>query len=61
MSSLQVNVRLTPDVVAHIDRLVECGDFGDRSEFARYAIRKTLMVYTARGPLTSPETEEVRG
>lgn len=45
-----VGVRISADDLERIDKLIESGDFGSRSEFARYAIRKMLMNYEGRHP-----------
>lgn len=58
---IHCNFRLPTDIVTQIDELIECGDFGDRSEFIRYAIRKTLMVYGGRCQTPSSKIEVMRG
>ena len=50
MKSEQLNVRLTPALLAEIDKLVESGEFGNRVEFVRYAIRMTLKDFDGRSP-----------
>lgn len=45
-----VGVRLSAEDLERIDELIISGDFGSRSEFARYAIRKMLKNYEGRSP-----------
>lgn len=45
-----VGVRLSAEDLERIDELISAGDFGSRSEFARYAIRKMLKNYDGRSP-----------
>lgn len=45
----QLCIRLTSGQLAAIDVLVDSGDFGNRSEFVQYAVRKILMNYEGRG------------
>ena len=42
MVNHQLGVRLTDEQFAAIDKLVESGEFGNRSEFVQYAVRKLL-------------------
>ena len=42
MVNPQIGVRLTPEQLRIIDNLIESGDFGNRSEFVQYAVRKLL-------------------
>ena len=42
MVNPQIGVRLTPEQLRVIDNLIESGDFGNRSEFVQYAVRKLL-------------------
>lgn len=46
--SVLVGVRLSPEDVAKIDKLIEQGEFGDRGEFLRYCVRKKLLENTDR-------------
>jgi len=41
----QVGVRLTPEDLAIIDRWIEKGDFDNRAEFVRFAVKKVLKLY----------------
>lgn len=43
-----VGVRISEEDLERIDALIASGDFGSRSEFARYAIRKMLKGYEGR-------------
>lgn len=43
-----VGVRISAEDLERIDQLIAAGDFGSRSEFARYAIRKMLKSYDKR-------------
>ena len=43
--SIQVNIRLTPDEADAIDRLIESGDFDNKTEFIRFALKKVLKAY----------------
>ena len=43
MANPQIGVRLSPQQLAIIDALVESGDFGSRTEFVQYAVRKMLL------------------
>lgn len=45
-----VGVRLTQDQLAAIDKLIDSGEFGNRSEFIQYAIRKMLKTFESRTP-----------
>lgn len=45
-----VGVRVSAEDLERIDELIASGDFGSRSEFARYAIRKMLKSYEGRSP-----------
>ena len=45
MKSEQLNVRVSPTILQEIDKLVESGEFGNRVEFVRYAIRMTLKQF----------------
>lgn len=42
---VQANVRLTPEEASKIDFLIESGDFDNRTEFIRFALKKVLMSY----------------
>lgn len=42
MSNPQIGVRLTPAQLNTIDKLIAAGEFGNRSEFVQYAVRKIL-------------------
>lgn len=48
--TVQVGVRLSPEDVAKIDKLIEAGEFGDRGEFLRYCVRKKLKEVGDRLP-----------
>ena len=50
MVTPQIGVRLAPNQIAQIDALIAAGDFGNRSEFVQYAVRKILMSYENRSP-----------
>jgi len=50
MKNPQVNIRLSEDIVADIEKLIEAGEFDSTSEFVRYAIRKTLKSFKSRTP-----------
>lgn len=50
MVSEQLNVRVSPALLDEIDALVESGEFGNRVEFVRYAIRMTLKGFKGRNP-----------
>lgn len=54
MASRQVNMRVPIELLDEIDRIIKSGDFGDRSEFIKYAIRKTLQNYSGRGQNPPP-------
>lgn len=43
--SIQVNIRLTPEEAEAIDRLIESGDFDNKTEFIRFALKKVLKAY----------------
>lgn len=43
MKSELIGIRLSSDELAKIDELIRSGDFGSRSEFGRFAIRKMLI------------------
>lgn len=55
-----VRVRLSAEQIAAIDALIEEGEFEDRSEFIRYAIRKHLKIYNGRGQTPPPKQNEGR-
>lgn len=42
MVNHQLGVRLTDEQYAAIDKLIESGEFGNRSEVVQYAVRKFL-------------------
>jgi Arc/MetJ-type ribon-helix-helix transcriptional regulator len=42
---IQMNIRISEDEAAAIDRHIESGDFDTRTEFVRFAIRKVLDAY----------------
>lgn len=42
MRGVQVNIRMTQSEIEQIDKLIENGDFENRTEFVRYAVRKFL-------------------
>lgn len=46
----QIGVRLTPEQLREIDMLIESGDFGNRTEFIQYAVRKMLKEFKGRAP-----------
>lgn len=48
MKSEQITVRFTPEQFAEIDKLIESGDFGNRTEFIQYAVRKMLKEFEKR-------------
>lgn len=48
MPSEQLNVRISPNILAEIDKLIESGEFGNRAEFVRYALRMTLKSFDKR-------------
>ena len=50
-----VGVRLNTEQIAAIDALIEEGEFEDRSEFIRYAVRKHLKTYHGRGQTPPPQ------
>lgn len=50
MVNPSVTLRLSPELADQIDKLIESGEFEDRSEFIRYAIRKTLKTFETRTP-----------
>lgn len=52
-----VGVRLNTEQIAAIDALIEEGEFEDRSEFIRYAVRKHLKTYHGRGQTPPPKTD----
>ena len=43
--SIQVNIRLTPEEAEAIDRLIESGDFDNKTEFIRFALKKVFKDY----------------
>ena len=45
MSNPQIGVRLSPQQLAFIDKLIESGEFGNRSEFVQYAVRKVIIQF----------------
>ena len=53
-----VGVRVSAEDLERIDELIASGDFGSRSEFARYAIRKMLKSYEGRSPRLKNTLEE---
>ena len=53
-----VGVRVSAEDLERIDELIVSGDFGSRSEFARYAIRKMLKSYEGRSPRLKNTLEE---
>ena len=42
---MQINIRMSVDEVMAIDKFIESGDFDNRVEFIRFAVRKTLQAY----------------
>lgn len=58
MATRQINIRLPLDLLDEIDVLIKSGDFGDRAEFVKYALRKTIKSYSDRG---KPSLEEDQG
>jgi len=42
---IQMNIRISEEEAAAIDRHIESGDFDSRTEFVRFAIRKVLDAY----------------
>lgn len=45
-----IGVRLTPEQLDAIDSLISLGEFEDRSDFIKYAVRKYLRSYAGRSP-----------
>jgi hypothetical protein len=45
MPNPQIGVRLSPQQLAFIDKLIESGEFGNRSEFVQYAVRKVIIPF----------------
>lgn len=45
-----ITVRFTLEQLSEIDALIESGDFGNRSEFVQYAVRKILKDFRGRMP-----------
>lgn len=45
-----ITVRFTVEQIADMDALIESGDFGNRSEFIQYAVRKILKEFNGRMP-----------
>lgn len=41
----QVGVRLSIDDISVIDKWIENGDFDNRSEFVRFAVKKVIKAY----------------
>lgn len=54
----QCNLRIPVTLLEQIDILIALGEFEDRSEFIKYAMRTALRDYYKRGQALSPE---VRG
>lgn len=48
MANPLIGIRFTPEQIAAIDRLIESGEFGNRSEFIQYAVRKMLKTFESR-------------
>lgn len=46
----QINVRLSPEMLDDIAKLVDAGEFDNSSSFIRYAIKYTLGKYQGRIP-----------
>ena len=46
----QINVRLSPEMLDEIAKLVDSGEFDNSSSFIRYAIKYTLGKYQGRIP-----------
>ena len=62
--SIQVNIRLTPEEAEAIDRLIESGDFDNKTEFIRFALKKVLKAYDGQRvgfELSDQGTEIVAG
>lgn len=58
MATRQVNIRLPLELLNEIDILVKNGDFEDRAEFMKYALRKTIQTYNGRGTTFPLEEQE---
>jgi len=43
--TVQLNIRLSPEEVVTIDKWIENGDFDNRTEFVRFALKKILVTY----------------
>lgn len=48
MKSEQITVRFTPEQFQEMDKLIASGDFGNRTEFIQYAVRKMLKSFKER-------------
>lgn len=58
MATRQINIRLPLELIDEIDHLVKSGDFEDRAEFMKYALRKTIQSYNGRGKTFPLEEQE---
>ena len=43
---IQINIRMSDEEVAAIDRFIDDGDFDTRTEFIRFAVKKVLKQYS---------------
>ena len=64
VKDVQVNVRMTANEIAEIDKLIAAGDFDSRTEFIRYCVRKVLVVYSGQriglDPMAESKSESGR-
>ena len=57
MATKQFNIRLPVDLLDEMDSIIKTGDFHDRAEFVKYALRRTVSLYSGRGH-AFPEDQE---
>lgn len=50
MKTEGLTIRFTVEQIEHMDKLIESGDFGTRTEFIQYAVRKMLKEFKGRAP-----------